>query len=79
MHNAEPNQRETLCVAAIQMVSSRDQDTNLATAERLLTEAHRAGAEMAVLPENFVAYGNRHRPSIESQEHFLDTFADLAK
>jgi len=34
---------------------------------------------MVVLPENFVAYGNRHRPSIESQEHFLRTFADLAK
>ena len=79
MSNAEPIQRENLRVAAIQMVSSRDQDTNLATAERLRTEAHRAGAEMAVVPENFVTYGNRHRPSIESQEHFLRTFADLAK
>ena len=78
MSNAEPTHRENLRVAAIQMVSSRDQDTNLSTAEKLLTEAHQAGVEMAVLPENFVAYGNRHRPSIDSQEHFLGTFADLA-
>ncbi|KMQ75670.1 carbon-nitrogen hydrolase family protein [Marinobacter subterrani] len=40
-------------VAAIQMVSSHDIPTNLAEAERLLSEAAAQGATVAVLPENF--------------------------
>ncbi|AZT84594.1 carbon-nitrogen hydrolase family protein [Marinobacter sp. NP-4(2019)] len=40
-------------VAAIQMVSTHDIDANLREAERLLTESARAGARVAVLPENF--------------------------
>lgn len=41
------------CVAAIQMVSTHDIEANLREAERLLTESARAGARVAVLPENF--------------------------
>ncbi len=45
---AEPN-----TVAAIQMTTSADRDTNLADARRLLEEAARQGASVAALPENF--------------------------
>jgi deaminated glutathione amidase len=40
-------------VAAVQMCSGDDRDANLATAARLLQEAARQGARVAVLPENF--------------------------
>ncbi|MFO7528199.1 MAG: carbon-nitrogen hydrolase family protein [Marinobacter sp.] len=40
-------------VTAIQMVSTRDIEANLQEAERLLAEAARQGAKVAVLPENF--------------------------
>ncbi|WP_372987593.1 carbon-nitrogen hydrolase family protein [Marinobacter sp.] len=40
-------------VAAIQIVSTRDIEANLHEAERLLAEAARQGAKVAVLPENF--------------------------
>ncbi|MBW7470541.1 carbon-nitrogen hydrolase family protein [Marinobacter sp. M216] len=40
-------------VAAIQMVSTHDIDANLEEARRLLAEAARQGASVAVLPENF--------------------------
>lgn len=44
-------------IAAIQMVSGADIARNLEAARRLLHEAAAAGAEMAVLPENFALYG----------------------
>ena len=44
-------------VAAIQMVSSPDVATNLATARELLSQAADAGAELAVLPEYFCLLG----------------------
>jgi len=40
-------------VAALQMVSNYDVDANLRTAEQLLQQAAEAGAQLAVLPENF--------------------------
>jgi nitrilase len=40
-------------VAAIQMVSTHDMQANLAEAEKLLVQAAREGAAVAVLPENF--------------------------
>lgn len=46
-------------VAAIQMVSTRDIQANLREAERLLTEAARQGAKVAVLPENFAVLSTR--------------------
>lgn len=45
-------------VAAIQMVSCADVQTNLVQAGRLLQEAARAGAELAVLPEYFCLMGH---------------------
>ena len=40
-------------VAAIQMTSTTDVEANVAEAVRLLGEAAKAGARLAVLPENF--------------------------
>lgn len=47
------NERVSSRVAAIQMVSGHDIQANLAEAQRLLAEAGRQGASVAVLPENF--------------------------
>jgi deaminated glutathione amidase len=44
-------------VAAIQMTSGHDVAANLDEAGRLLAEASRAGARLAVLPENFAFMG----------------------
>ena len=44
-------------IAAIQMVSSTDVATNIATADRLLREAAQQGAELAALPEYFCRMG----------------------
>ena len=44
-------------VAALQMTSGIRVDANLATARRLLQIAAGAGAELAVLPENFAFMG----------------------
>ena len=49
-------QQERVPVAAIQMVSGPDLDTNLAAAGRLLERAAGAGASLAVLPEAFALY-----------------------
>jgi predicted amidohydrolase len=46
-------------VAAIQMVSGDDVGANLAQAGALLDEAARAGASLALLPENFGYMGRR--------------------
>ncbi|WP_166264312.1 carbon-nitrogen hydrolase family protein [Marinobacter caseinilyticus] len=46
-------------VAAIQMVSGSDIQTNLDEAKRLLVESAEAGALVAVLPENFAVLNTR--------------------
>jgi nitrilase len=46
-------------VAAIQMTSSTDCRENLATATRLLRQAHEQGAALALLPENFSIMARR--------------------
>ena len=47
------DEKQSVKVAAVQMCSGADRDTNLATAERLLVRAAGEGARVAVLPENF--------------------------
>jgi deaminated glutathione amidase len=44
-------------IAALQMTSGCDVSSNLAVAQGLLAEAARAGARLAVLPENFAFIG----------------------
>lgn len=46
-------------VAALQMVSGRDLETNCKQARSLLEQAAREGARMAVLPENFALFYTR--------------------
>jgi nitrilase len=48
-------------VAAVQMTSTLDVTTNVATARRLLTQAAGQGAQLAVLPENFALMARRER------------------
>jgi deaminated glutathione amidase len=57
-------------VAAIQMVSSPERDTNIEQARALLHEAARAGAELAVLPEYFCILGQRDTDKLAIQEPF---------
>jgi len=58
-------------VACIQMSSGPDQSENLARTEQWLTKASAAGAELAVLPENFALMGvsdAKKRAAAEPQE-----------
>lgn len=59
-------------VAAIQMVSGHDIDKNLEEARRLLAEAARLGAKVAVLPENFAVLSTRRMLECGQQETGTD-------
>jgi nitrilase len=55
-------------VAAIQMVSSTQIESNLSAARALLAEAAQTGAELAVLPEYFCLMGQRDSDKLALQE-----------
>ncbi len=55
-------------VAAIQMASSPKVSANLLEAERLVGQAVEAGAEMAVLPENFAFIGKAEEDKLRLRE-----------
>jgi nitrilase len=55
-------------VAALQMVSAIDRETNLARAHALLAEAAAAGAELAVLPEYFCIMGAKDTDKLAIRE-----------
>jgi nitrilase len=55
-------------VAAVQMVSTPDVDRNLQAAARLLAEAARAGARLALLPEYFCLMGRRDSDKFDIAE-----------
>jgi predicted amidohydrolase len=59
-------------VAAIQMVSGVSVGANLSAARALLEEAAIAGAELAVLPENFCFMGQRDPDKLAIGERFGD-------
>ncbi|MFT5887585.1 MAG: putative amidohydrolase [Zhongshania sp.] len=68
-------------VAALQMVSGLDLDSNLQSADKLLAAASAQGAELAVLPENFALFGSPDIASlakIEDQNHRLQDFLSLS-
>lgn len=56
------------CIAALQMVSVDDVETNLRVAGELIAEARGAGASLAVLPENFAFLGRSERAKLEVAE-----------
>ncbi|PRB80241.1 carbon-nitrogen hydrolase family protein [Pseudomonas sp. MYb185] len=56
-------------VAAIQMISGADVQANLDTAARLIAEAAAQGAQLALLPECFAAFGNRALQEIGAAEY----------
>ena len=73
-------------VAAIQMVSAGDLETNLLHAESLLKQAAKQGAELAVLPEYFCMIGSRDADKLtisetqgqgKIQDFFVKTAQDL--
>ena len=57
-----------MTVAVIQMVSQDDVLANLRAARALLEQAAQAGAQLAVLPENFAAVGRRDLPALGRAE-----------
>lgn len=57
-------------LAAIQMCSSYDVDTNLATAKILIAKAADAGAKLVVLPEMFAIMGMDQLAKIQIKEPF---------
>ena len=59
-------------VAAIQMTSTRDVQANLREADRLLADAARQGAKLAVLPENFSFLGATDADRVAAVEAFGD-------
>ena len=61
-------------VAAIQMTSTANFDTNLRQAERLMQQAAEEGARLLLLPENFACYGGDYRSFAASQGQALDTW-----
>ncbi|WP_417780793.1 carbon-nitrogen hydrolase family protein [Stutzerimonas xanthomarina] len=57
-----------MTLAVIQMASQADIQTNLTKARRLLERAAEAGAQLAVLPENFAAMGRSDLPAVGRAE-----------
>lgn len=57
-------------VAAIQMASAPQRDTNLMEAERLIQAAKYQGAELIVLPENFPIMGMQETDKVDIREAY---------
>lgn len=71
-------------IAAIQMASGPQVEANLMVADTLIQEAAEQGAQMAVLPENFVLMPMKERENIEFSEeykngHIQDFLSDCAR
>jgi nitrilase len=58
----------SICVAAIQMVSTTNVEQNLRAAAELIGEAADRGARLVVLPEYFCLMGKRDRDKVELRE-----------
>lgn len=68
-----------LNVAVIQMVSGASVDSNLEHANKLLETAKAGGAELAVLPENFLVLGQKQKPDLDLQKQILQTLGGIAR
>ncbi|SMC24703.1 nitrilase [Andreprevotia lacus DSM 23236] len=58
--------------AALQMISTPEVATNLATARRLIAQAADAGAQLLALPEYFAIMGAKDTDKLSVQERFGD-------
>lgn len=56
-------------IAAIQMISGADVQTNLDAAARLIADAAGQGAQLVLLPECFAAFGNRSLQALAAAEY----------
>jgi len=68
-------------VAALQLTSTEDVETNVETAERLIRRAASAGADLVALPENFAylrSEGTRIAWRVPVASEFVDRFTELA-
>lgn len=65
-HSPQPS--DSLQVAAIQMVSAASLQANLDAAARLVREAARGGAQVAVLPEFFCLLGRKDTDKVDLKE-----------
>jgi nitrilase len=71
-------------IASIQMVSSCDLKQNLATAEKLITQASQENCQVAVLPEYFCLLGKNDYDKLSIQEKYQagpiqDKLAEIAQ
>lgn len=66
-------------VAAIQMVSQGSVDRNLAGAGALVVQAKEGGAQIAVLPENFLSYALETEQITNRQNEIIASLADIAR
>ncbi len=66
-------------VAAIQMVSRGTVDNNLADARSLVGEAKKNGAQIALLPENFLSYTLKIDIITSRQQEMIAALADIAR
>ncbi len=78
------DKRAKIKVSAIQMASGPNVDANLFEAERLISKAVSAGAELCVLPENFSIMGMTEREKVTIREEegkgmIQDFLAEQAK
>ena len=64
------NHLAQLNIASIQMVSTPDISENLETASRLIGAAANAGAQVAVLPENFCLMGLKDTDKVNARESY---------
>ena len=69
-----------LTLAAIQMVSGSDHNLNRDVSSRLIEEAAAAGANLIVLPENFLCFSARGYQALAQQiEPYLNHFCELSR
>ncbi|SMF54222.1 Predicted amidohydrolase [Alteromonadaceae bacterium Bs31] len=69
----------TLQIAAIQLVSEANIASNLASVEKLLKQAKLAGAQLAVLPENVLTFGQQQSFDRQAQMAWLKWFSAQAQ
>lgn len=66
-------------VALVQMVSTADPQANLRQAEEGIARAHKQGAELAVLPENFLLFDSANLIKFAHSDSSVGAFRQLSE